>query len=216
MHPRVPSTHQTCRAAAHGCVCVCLQGSAGLKGTEGPPGPPGPAVSRRALSLCPSLLQLLCYSLVDLVFSFSLILLLHTLGLQWVQWLSLYDMNDLQYIFSTRQTLELTFNFCFVMYVLEIRFVYYFIHVLEWVLVQKKHQVFNIHYIQKLEFKQECIKYIRSDSIDMYSVTKDYYFNETLLFFFTFCSSKNYKITILQQKALISFHNMTVLLWSNK
>lgn len=31
-------------------ICVCLQGSAGLKGNEGPPGPPGPAVSRHALS----------------------------------------------------------------------------------------------------------------------------------------------------------------------
>lgn len=78
-----------CREAAHGrvCVrsavfCVCLQGSAGLKGNEGPPGPPGPAVSRHALSICLSFLQLLCILLVYLVFSFSFILLLHALGFQ--------------------------------------------------------------------------------------------------------------------------------------
>ncbi len=204
---------------------MCLQGSAGLKGTEGPPGPPGPAVSRHALSFCPSLLQLLCYSLVHLVFSFSFLLLLHTLGFQWVQWLSLYDMDDLQYIYSTSQTLGLTWlNLCWLFYacVLEINFVYYLINVLEWV-VQKKHRhVFNITIIQKFEVSKKITLLFSKDALNTSEVTAIMLQKITVsnkhCFFKTFYSSKNCWRNVMQQKTLILFHNITVLhyFWLNK
>ncbi len=83
-------------------------------------------------------------------------------------------MDDLQYIYSTSQTLGLTWlNLCWLFYacVLEINFVYYLINVLEWV-VQKKHRhVFNITIIQKFEVSKKITLLLSKDALNTSEVT---------------------------------------------